>query len=229
MKRFKLFLEALGIDDITKLHPSTEFSSIAKMIGPHGEKLHKVKKLTNDQEYNLGSYSGASHYNINMHHRGLPKPDGTPINHESAKRQSKFIDAAIKKHKTEDDATVWRGINHDAVKDLKEGEHFHDKGYVSTSLNPLISGTFGGSHHDPEKGYQKHFMKIHLPKGSTAMYLNSYPNIGAIRGEHEVLLPRNSKFRYDKQETKDVSNGLYKSEQVIHHVTHIPEDSNEKV
>jgi hypothetical protein len=141
---------------------------------------------------------------INSHHRHNDVPEKW---HNLLNERTKHLDSALNKNRTRHNVHLWRGIIRDDSKkilqDLNPGDTFHDKGYVSTSFSPDAAGGFGS-----------HLFHIKVPKGSRAL-VPSYHGLGKAH-EQEVILPRNSKFRYLNSEKINGTN--------IHHLEHIPED-----
>jgi hypothetical protein len=92
------------------------------------------------------------------------------------------------------------GMDGHADNPPEHGDVFHDKGFVSTTLNPF---TARGNGYSPSrvpdtKELHNHFAHIVVPKGKGA-FMVDHPNGGVNHEhheEHEVILPRNSRFRY---------------------------------
>jgi hypothetical protein len=146
----------------------------------------------------------------------------------------KNIDSVLSKHTTMKPATVWRGLaglsnTHEVPNQLnamKPGDTFHDKGFVSTTVEPYTADSFSRTYHKNPNDITKmerHFAKIHIPKGSKALYLNSHKRDLGIGYEHEVLLPRGSKFRYEGKTVHPTSLHGYQNydEDHIHHLTYL--------
>lgn len=212
MKSFKVFIvETIGTDDIN----APGFGTMKKE-----EDLHDPVELGDHLKGSLRNYTSSGYHPINAHHRGLPYPGWVSMPKEDIEKHSGNIDKAIAMHKTKDDAHVWRGLHHDIAKGFKQGEHYIDKGYSSTTLSPDSSVFFGI--HDPDTKLT-HIAHIKLPKGSNALHLNQQHASNSTR-EHEVLLPRGSKFKYEGSETvKDKHREGPYSTFMIHHLTHLPE------
>lgn len=97
------------------------------------------------------------------------------------------LDGLMRGAKTKEDVTVYRGMfgnygdnltnNYERIK----GTVIVDKAFASTSLNANIANEFSS----------KTILKVGVPKGSRALYLSMSPDDKS----HEVLLPRNSKFK----------------------------------
>jgi hypothetical protein len=93
---------------------------------------------------------------------------------------------------------------------------------ISTSFNPHVASEFSRIYrHTPDNTKAEyHLAHINVPKGSKVIYLN--PHGKGITHEHEVLLPRDSKFKYMGKDIHKIPNTV--DEYHIHHLTHIPEE-----
>ena len=90
------------------------------------------------------------------------------------------LDALIQSGTTTEDVVVYRGISEgaaDEFEDLEAGEWFHDKGYVSTTLNPEL-------HFVRDNPVQ---LEIVVPAGTNGYYTGEL-------GETELTLGRDSRF-----------------------------------
>lgn len=241
MKLFKVFINEtkhtwLGTED--------HFDNSQQRGYASGDRLHDKTPIEDHEKHSLGLYSGAhgfedrlsehtSNYKlINHYHRnGEHSCEGL---NDKIKHISSNLDSAIKKHTTDHPVHVWRGMSGITDNDegpaqqltkMKHGDTFHDKGYMSTSLLPTVAKGFSKVYrnHPTEKHtvlMDEHLAHIKVPKGSRAIYLNQHYK--SLRHEHEVLLPRNSKFQYNGSTTHEHDNG---DRTIIHHLTHIPESS----
>ena len=130
-------------------------------------------KLNSSEKSALLKYSGEHYKDINnaLRKGNIPSGHADTVKH---------MDTAIAKSAAPKDMHVLRNV-HDKngiFSSLKPGDHFTDKGYVSTTNK--TEGVFSGSIQ----------MKILIPKGHPAAIIPSHhPH------EAEVLLPRNSKLR----------------------------------
>lgn len=206
MKTFKQLIESLGTTDVSDKNEDK--------FGEDGNKLHDIMPIGNESAKSIFNYTGSAYNSINHFNRGTYVKQNDPDESKFLSKESDNINSAIKKHTTKEDAHVWRGLHSD-ISSFKKGEIYHDKGFASTSLNP---GT--GKFFSDFKDDVGHFAHIKLPKGSKAIYLPQ-SRLSNNPGEHEVLLPSNSRFKYEGKEkyTHPVSGNKY----TIHHLTHIPE------
>jgi hypothetical protein len=213
-------------------HNYKDYSDGAETLNNVKHDLHPKHNLSNDESGSLLHYAKDNlHHHwplsgyrmINKFHRG-DLPERYHDYGKEIQETSNHIDSAIAKHKTNHDLHVWRGLGQDPyhgngdtvqkqVSSLNPGDTFHDKGYVSTTAFPSAARAFGGTVGSNED----HLLHIHVPKGSNAVSLNTY-GLGHAH-EHEVLLPRNSKFRYDGKEEHEEHSGFRKV--IIHHLTHL--------
>jgi hypothetical protein len=192
--------------------------------------IHKNHKLTPDEYDNISDYAGHIHYAINKYLRGTDTPGKGPNYDKNIKISSDehipHIDSAIAKHTTEHPIHVWRGIQHNDAESMglhpgNVGRVIHDKGYVSTSFDPGEAKAFAPIGRESKQ----HIIHIEVPKNSKALYLNNHSRGDlSIAHEHEVLLPRGSRFKYHgstEHNNHSVKGDEYKT--IIHHLTHIPE------
>jgi hypothetical protein len=155
------------------------------------QKALRGEQLTPEEQESLRVYSGESAADINAHLRGYsPGIDPSArLKGERATVQAN-LDSAIDKSSLPENLMAFRGISSDGwsrFEDLKPGDTFEDKGYVSTTLNRNIATQFARVD-GPAGGV----MIALLPKGIKALPLDVMLTQDA---EREVLLPRNSKFR----------------------------------
>ena len=220
MLKFKEYLNNyLGTTD-----PNTE-----DWHGPAREKLkeqagtlHRPGKLSKDEISSVKNYSEFGYSPINNHHRGLPikTEDILDYPERTIKHHTKHLDSAISKHATQNPIHVWRGITQDVVDNFKKGRHHIDKGYVSTTINPSSAAFFAGSN---KSFTHQHIAHIKVPKGSKALYLEQQ-GLTHNPGEHEVLLPRNSRFHYEGSEEVKKTDNANEDSWMVHHFTHIPKN-----
>ena len=203
MKSFRELLESSENFEIGAKHHN-DYSW--GYTGPHKEKVKSIHDKVSVPENELKSldyYGGQGHININHHLRN-------DIEDLRTQGFSKNLNSLISKHITEHPIHVWRGVDSNKLNlnNMKSGDVFHDKGFVSTSLNPNVAKGLISNLKET-----KHLMHIEVPKGSKAVSRSLYfPH----SSEDEVLLPSGSKFRYNGQ-TIDKDNDY-----IIHHLTHLP-------
>lgn len=95
------------------------------------------------------------------------------------------LDAALERTSVPEDVTVFRGVRAGKLaEDIAVGSIIQDDAYVSTSLNRAVGEKF--AHHT--------LMEIRVPKGSKGAAFDAIFE-GGNRGENELMLPRNSRFR----------------------------------
>jgi len=107
------------------------------------------------------------------------------------------LDSAMGKSNTDRDLVVYRGMQSKSLqnkftgfggKSFEPGQVFTDKGFVSTSLDRGVATSFAGSKQQPHGVV----FEILVPKGFHALAQRREP----MEEVAEVILPRNSKFRY---------------------------------
>jgi len=101
-----------------------------------------------------------------------------------------MMDAAIARAPTLPQNTrVYRGIHAKYASDLKEGDVWSDKGYISTSADKKVASVFSR---------EGAVVEILVRKGQPGLYLEPFAPTPYY--EAEILLPRGSKFRILKKE-----------------------------
>lgn len=209
MKTFKQLTEIRGTEN-----PK---GNLLISMGFHSRKIYTPQELNQNERKAVQHYTGSLHEELNNFHRG--KETFSPEDQESLRDSSRHMDNAIHKHITTKPIHVWRGIVHKA--DIgsfngNPGDIIHDKGYVSTSVNPKVATNF-------LKYETPHLFHIKVPAGSHAI-IPDHHKIPVPRHEQELILPRNSKFRYEGTSTEILKNELgIRAAHIIHHLTHIPD------
>lgn len=131
-----------------------------------------------------------------------------------------YLSSAIRKHKTSGDMYVYRGIYDNQIKHFlkrksdvsKRGSTraflVRDKGFGEYSLDHRESNNFGNDtpgKSSKAKGLYSHTLKVHVPKGSRALFTGPY-------GEHEtergVFLNKGHRLAVDRKPTFDNKRGL---------------------
>jgi hypothetical protein len=162
------------------------------------EDLDKYRKKfaesgTPEEFMGVQAYRGMFSSHINGFLRnGNAKGEQTLVN-ESIKQ----LDSILAKNRLDSSALTYRGVGSDVpgLANLKPGEMFVDKAYMSTSTNPDFA--MGGD-------YMFH---ITSPKGTKmgAIVADQSGNPGAWGLEREMLLARGTALRLDKREEGVVS------------------------
>jgi len=160
-------------------------------------RLKASDNLTAAERDAVAKYGEAALYWNNVH--------GTP----EAEPTRKLIDAAIGKSELADNATLYRGVaipTEIFEKSYKPGSIIEGSpGYVSTSARKDVAERFI---EDYQRGETPVFMEMRVPRGRSAMHLETDPVAEAELGgpQHEVLLPRGSKFKVESIQER--SNGV---------------------
>lgn len=172
-----------------------------------------TKSLTRDEKRAALDYSSMEYTKINNYLRGTKSNFGTenPTATEAGRYKDDLVpnlDRALSKNRTTENMVTVRGsAMHPAFKDMKPGDTFTDKAYVSTSRDHN-NGYVAGS---------PVIFSITIPKGSKAGAIPSQ-----FENEREILIGRGTKFRLDKREQKDVTENGYV--RTIMHVTVVDQD-----
>lgn len=149
-----------------------------------------TKPETEDEQVAINGYSGNDFLPINDFLRKRAAGDEKPRQHEKHGEQIAHIDAVLRRSRMTEDVHVYRGLTGDIAKRAlraKPGSVIRDKGYVSTSLHSSVAA-------DSFSGEDGVVLKLMLPKGNRA-YLMNGRGASNFASEHEVLLPRGSRFR----------------------------------
>lgn len=144
----------------------------------------------------INAYSGSVYKAINSYLRknADAKDAGKPYEQPYIGDKIKNIDAVMKRSRMTEATIVYRGMTGaiaNQIRQAKPGSIVREAGYASTSLyNSVAKGSFG---------YDGIVMKLLLPKGNSAYIMNGR-GASLFPGEHEVLLPRGSRFKIRKVE-----------------------------
>ena len=183
-------------DDVFSDHADDEqyleFSDLAEARDfMHDEFRHYGRGLTGDNFDALNDYEGVFAELINRTARGekfeLP-PDVYRIMEDlPVEREIELLDQAMAAHELSVPILVYRGLKTQYVADLKPGDVYSDKAFVSTSLLKKVAKGkyFGGKGHS--------VLEIQLPPG-TECGTCIVDDIESSR-EVEITLPRNSRFK----------------------------------
>jgi hypothetical protein len=157
-----------------------------------GKAAHKAATpvgLDDSHRNAIKEYTGSMYIDVNQALRkGKPIP-------AADRKDMKLVDEAFSKAKTTEPLEVYRGIgpsDSDMFANLKAGDSFQDKGFVSTSTDKDTADNFS-------RGDTPTMMQINVPKGSKAISVDSmsvFQKGGhAKRSENEILLNRGGSFK----------------------------------
>jgi len=166
-----------------------------------------VERLSPEEYAALDEYKREGFRSLN---RGLRDHDGDlSVLPPEERRRAEGLDAALgKAPPLERPVVVYRGRLPDAVLQAFEDDEeetlldqvFGDLAYTSTSLASGIAREYGGSSRFPDS-----VGKITLPRGTKAGYVDAVFD----KGQSELLLPRDTRFRIDRAYRED---GVYRIE-----------------
>lgn len=145
-----------------------------------------VKELSVKEKEAVFGYTKDDYVKINEHLRF-----GTEIDSQT-KEQIRSLDSTLQKSYLDKEVTVYRGFRNDDLADKIRtgsdvvGSVFEDKGFVSTTIQGHVPGSFGGP-------FDHITAILHLPAGTNALLIGN--DLSSRRGEYEVLLPRSTKFK----------------------------------
>lgn len=157
-----------------------------------GKTAHKAatpEGLDEAHKQAIKEYTGSMYLSVNQ---ALRK--GKPIPAEDRK-EMKLVDEAFSKAKTTEPLEVYRGIgptDADMFANLKVGDSYQDKGFVSTSTDVDTADNFS-------RGENPTILHVQVPKGSKAISVDSmsvFKQGGhAARSENEILLNRGASYK----------------------------------
>ncbi len=183
----------------------------------------KSNEFSPDEKNALNSYTTSSRTINGYHWQRNNKAANAyiPKKRNDVEELTNHLDLALKKTKSPHKIVVYSGTRHDPREHMNENKIVNHPAYVSTSLDKDRAQSFSEKNKtiDGEnETIHQHILKIHVPKKSDGMYVEH--NFG-LRGEKEFILPRNTKLRHIKTETKegvheDYSD--YKSHTHLHHM-----------
>lgn len=130
------------------------------------------------EDYTGGGYNSLNKY---LRHGEFPPYEKTPgvVIDLQNNLDNSFKNAPL----VPENLVAYRAINKDVVKDLKPGDTFRDKGFISTSISPKIVSYLD----EGDLG-----LEIRVPKGTKGIYVEK---VSRFKGEKELLLNRGTKFR----------------------------------
>lgn len=167
-----------------------------------------VRELTKDEMQSLTSYKGGKYRAINRHLRGgqIPKDLQREVT-----RDIKNIDSALR-HSPKYKGTTYRGMSFENKADfdnfaskMEKGNYTSDKSFMSTTKDENIVKNFLGE--DEMMAYRAKVKVKGKGKSGADLTKNVEKKGGDIGPpkEGEVLFERNTKFKIEKAEIKDVS------------------------
>lgn len=162
-----------------------------------------LAKSTFEEEFAALTYSGHSYEQINKTLRSGKFHEGVvgDLDQNQLNITMGHLDTLMKKAKTDKPIVTYRGSDpHPSFMDLKPGQVFVDKAFVSTTIGNIPKEFRGGV-----------MFHITSPKGTKIAGIPS-----KIPDEREMLLGRGSAFRLDKREESTYPDGR---PMVVLHVT----------
>lgn len=163
-----------------------------------------IEAITSSQRQHLRGYTkGSAGLNDYLWSEHKKQDHGrSPDDIKYFQHRIKHLDNAMDRSITKKDQTVYSGSMHDP-RDLKDkNDIVHHPAYLSTSKNRFVGEKFAGYHSEMKDGKRHHHnLAINVPKGSRAADLSRTKGV-YDSSEKEVLLPRNSKLKYNHTESK---------------------------
>lgn len=184
-------------------HAGGASGGLSTAVGYGARDKHPQYDFNNEEGVNLEYYTSSGYREINHYLRQGGK-GFSPDEREDIKEYVKGIDSAMRKTNTPREMTTYRGISGEAAepfRNLKEGDTFTDKGFISTT-------TQDGQLWDFMDAENKEFgvvLEIKTPADSRMLSVKRYfEKVSSRYGpsqdildEDEHILPRGTKFRID--------------------------------
>lgn len=181
------------IIQVEKFRTFTSGDEVNKFFGGEGGLLERkksveqqwLKNLSTDESQAISYYCVDGYYDVNAYFRQVAGSEY--IDADAMKEFAKDLDSAINKFNLNENITVYRGIDIDALKDFDlnnlVGSIYEDKGYMSTS--PI---------HADIVERKDALLEIQVPSGQgRGAYVNSLS--GFKDDEYEFLLKRGTKCK----------------------------------
>lgn len=182
-----------GRPSYRKYHPSgrnKKNESRGKTRHAKGGMLGSDRYTEAEHEDAMLDYTGRGYRDMNAYLRSDTPPQRDSL--ENVRKQiSTLTDLIDIQDPTTSEMTLWRGTRQLRI-GLKEGDEFHDRGFVSTADEPDLPRSFtgvGGS-----------LFRIRVPAGAKLMNVAS---VGGDTSENEFVLPPGTKFRVVKANEPD--------------------------
>ena len=186
--------------------------------------------LSNTHKTSLNVWKNQTYLPINhqLRHGYIPPVYKNMLTDDALNHHLETLDSAFNTQHLNKDLHVYRGFSSHHLPDLIKDNHYTDKGFVSTSLNPERVHGFSIPRLTLNNGRAYNFVHIHVPKGNKGLFIDhSQINLsGKHRGEQEVLLPRDSKFKYHGSENighaevKLLKSDNREKHLILHHLTY---------
>jgi len=190
------------------MHDNTHLGDSVGDVGKHLQERQEthgkipISKIPDEHKYAIKNYTDGS-YGINSHliHDGH---DEEAVKNGPYANQVKNMDAAIDSHPLPK-MTVYSGIKfHPHQKTTPDGL-LKTTAYISTSINPQTSHGFTSDvSHGGERA--KHILRIHVPEGHPGFFTGN-DNEFTNHNEHEVILPRNTRYKISDAPSKSYADG----------------------
>jgi hypothetical protein len=140
-----------------------------------------VADLSVAERRSLSRYTDVHYKEINSYVRGSKMLSFGHATRQRAETDARNIDSVMARAKLPQAMTVYRGMRPGLFAELKPGDEFTDKGFVSVSANPKIAKHFGhGS------------ALIKLPAGAKVIPIGDKSQVSK---EAELLINRGSRFK----------------------------------
>jgi hypothetical protein len=189
-----------------ELHLNHFEKKVDKAYGT-GEDAFTIEKTGEQSKGALGHYLGVgSEMNNRLRKDDVSFPSGKPYA-ESADVVG--LDKAIDMAPPIPNTLVWRTTSADAIRGLKKGGVYMDKGFTSTTAANIThpeNGTLLLTLATVTNG-KKAIMEINTGKGKGIYMPKMFPGQPIAEFEKEFLMPRNTKMKYLGVDMRPISGG----------------------
>ena len=179
-------------------------------------------QMPHEQKYAIKNYTDGS-YGLNKH-LYTEGHDEEAVKNGPYREQVKHLDAALHSHELPE-MKVYSGVKfHPKQKASSEGL-LKTTAFLSTSTNPNTARGFSrGITHEGE--HANHMLRIHVPAGHPGFFTGNSDDGSefTVHNEHEVMLPRNARFKISDKPVKTHNDGygdihhMWDAHLVPHHV-----------
>ena len=151
---------------------------------------NNAKRLEKHYDYDKADVDDI-HDNYGNESYGLNSSLWKGANHPSAP----IIDDIMNRYKTPKKMVVYSGSANDPRKHMDKEGIVNHPAYLSTSLSHHIAKGFTHSNYDEAGHTHRHLYRISVPKDHPSIFTNAM-------AEQELILPRNTKLRHLRTDTK---------------------------
>jgi len=98
---------------------------------------------------------------------------------------SNSLQRSLDRQRVTEDTVVYRAVTKSRLEKMQAGDHFQDDGFMSTTMNPAVAGTW--------RNGDEPVVEIRVPKGTKGGYMQ---NMAMYDNEVELLLQRGTQVAF---------------------------------